>query len=134
MSTAITAVGDAAPDVKVLIVEDDVWLADHEASVLRGAGYSVEVAPHAPAAIELVDSFKPNVLVADVLLGGTTSFALLHELQTYQDTQHIPVVLCTNLAEQFDKKQLELYGVKRVIDKTSMHPSDIIAAVKAVTV
>ncbi len=117
---------------KVLLVEDDVWLGELETAVLTKAGYEVRVAPHAPAAIELVDSFKPDVLVVDVLLAGTTSFALLHELQTYQDTQQIPVVVCTNLAEQFDKKKLELYGVKRIVDKTTMHPSDIVTAVKAV--
>ena len=60
------------------------------------------------------------------------AFALLHELQSYDDTHQIPIVLCTNLADQFDKKQLEVYGVKRIVDKTTMHPSDIVAAVKAV--
>lgn len=117
---------------KVLVVEDDTWLGELEASVLEKAGYDVMVAPHALAAIDLVDSFKPAAMVLDVLLAGTTSFALLHELQTYDDTRKIPVVLCTNLAEQFDKKQLEYYGVRRIVDKTTMHPSDIVAAVKAV--
>lgn len=117
----------------VLLVEDDTWLAELEASVLRDAGYDVTIAPHALAAIELIDAQRPDVLVLDVLLGGSTAFALLHELQSYDDTNAIPVVLCTNLADQFDKKQLEAYGVKRVIDKTTMHPSDIAAAVKAVT-
>lgn len=117
---------------KVLIVEDDTWLAEHETSVLRQAGFTVEGAPHAMTAIEQVDHFKPDVIVLDVLLGGSTGFALLHELQSYSDTHRIPVVLCTNLAEQFDTKQLALYGVKRIVDKTTMHPSDIVAAVKAV--
>ena len=118
--------------IRVLLVEDDTWLAELEASVLKKAGYKVEITPHALAAIELIDRFQPNIIILDVLLGGSTAFALLHELQSYDDTKKIPVVLCTNLAEQFDKKQLEMYGVKRVIDKTTMHPSDIVAAVKAV--
>lgn len=129
MSKELTSVNN---NPKVLLVEDDIWLGELEASVLEKAGYEVAIAPHAPAAIELIDSFKPDILVVDVLLAGTTSFALLHELQTYEDTQHIPVVLCTNLAEQFDKKKLELYGVRRIVDKTVMHPSDIVAAVRAV--
>lgn len=118
---------------KVLLVEDDIWLAELEAGVLEKAGFEVSVANHAPAAIELVDSFKPQVIVLDVLLAGSTAFALLHELQSYDDTNRVPVVLCTNLAEQFDQKRLDAYGVKRVIDKSVMHPSDIVTAVKAVT-
>lgn len=117
---------------KVLLVEDDKWLAELEAGVLKKEGYEAAIAPHAPAAIELVDSFKPDIIILDVLLAGTTAFALLHELQSYLDTMPIPVVLCTNLAEQFDKAQLDLYGIKRVVNKTTMHPSDIVVAVKAV--
>ena len=117
---------------KVLLVEDDTWLGELEASVLQDAGYDVQLAPHALAAMAYVEQQRPDVILLDVLLGGSTAFAFLHELQTYDDTQHIPVVLCTNLAEQFDKKQLEGYGVKRIVDKTTMHPADIVAAVKAV--
>lgn len=118
---------------KVLLVEDDVWLSELQASVLRDAGYEVEAVPHALDAIEAIEDRRPDVILLDVLLGGSTAFALLHELQSYEDTHQIPIVLCTNLAEQFDKKQLESYGVKRVVDKTTMHPSDVVAAIKAVT-
>lgn len=119
--------------MKIILVEDDVWLSELEASVLRAEGYTVLTAPHAMAAIELIDSEKPDVIIADVLLGGSTAFALLHELQSYHDTHTIPVVLCTNLADQFDTKLLASYGVRRIVDKTTMHPSDIVAAVKVVT-
>jgi CheY-like chemotaxis protein len=117
---------------RVLLVEDDAWLAELEASVLAGADYEVQVAPHAPAAIELVDTFHPEVIVLDVLLAGSTAFALLNELQSYSDTGTVPVVLCTNIADQFDAAKLEEYGVKRVVDKTTMHPDDLIAAVRSV--
>jgi DNA-binding response OmpR family regulator len=117
---------------KVLLVEDDHWLAEMEASVLVKAGYEVEIAPHALAAIELVDTFMPDLIILDVLLAGSTGFAFLNELQSHGDTKEIPVVLCTNLAEQFSDTQLDLYGVKRVVDKSTMYPSDLVVAVRAV--
>ena len=118
---------------RVLLVEDDAWLAEVEASALTEAGYEVAFAPHAPAAIDLIDTFKPEAIVLDVLLAGSTAFALLNELQSYSDTGVMPVVLCTNIAEQFDVKKLAAYGVKRVVDKTTMLPEDLVAAVKSVT-
>ena len=118
---------------KVLLVEDDRWLSEMEEGVLIKAGYEVSVAPHALAAIELVDSFVPDVIILDVLLAGSTGFALLNELQSHGDTNSIPVVLCTNLAEQFNDTRLKEYGVARVVDKTTMHPNDLVVAVKAVT-
>ena len=117
---------------RVLLVEDDAWLAEVEASVISDAGFEVLIAPHAPAAIELVDSFHPEVIVLDVLLAGSTAFALLNELQSYSDTGVVPVILCTNIADQFDAKKLKEYGIKKVVDKTTMHPSDLVAAIRGV--
>jgi two-component system NtrC family sensor kinase len=117
---------------KILLVEDDIWLADLEADVLVDAGYTVQIALNAPAAIDFVDSFHPEVIVLDVLLAGSTAFALLNELQSYSDTGMVPVILCTNIADQFDPSKLKEYGVKRVVDKTTMHIDDIVVAVRSV--
>lgn len=118
--------------IKVLLVEDDMWLAEMEARVLKAEGYDVLIAPHALSAIDQIDTGSPNVIILDVLLAGSTGFALLNELQSHSDTKQVPVILCTNLAEQFDSTHLSEYGVKRVVNKSTMHPSDLIVAVKAV--
>ncbi len=120
--------------IKVLLIEDDQWLAESERDVLVKAGYRVTVASNALVAMELLDSNLPDVVVLDVLLAGSTGFSLLNELQSHADTRSIPVVLCTNLAEQFSGNKLKEYGVMRVVDKTTMHPDDVVAAVKAVLV
>ncbi|HWT39658.1 MAG TPA: response regulator [Dongiaceae bacterium] len=117
---------------KVLLVEDDAWLAELEAAILTDAGYDVTLTPHGFAAIEQVDKTLPDVIILDVLLTGTTAFTLLHELQSYSDTNTIPVILCTNMADQFDLPRLKPYGVRRLIDKMTMHPDDLVAAVRAV--
>ncbi len=117
---------------KILLVEDDAWLAELEAEVLKSEGYEVAVVPHGLAAIDAVDTYLPEVIIVDMLLAGSTAIALLHELQSYHDTAQVPVIVCTNLAEQFSLEQLRPYGVRRIIDKTTMHPSDLGVAVRAV--
>ena len=119
---------------KVLLVEDDAWLAEMESRVLEEAGYEVVIAPHALSAIDKVDAALPDVVVLDVLLAGSTAFSLLNELQSHEDTSTIPIILCTNLAEQFEDGKLKEYGVKYVVNKTTMHPNDLVVAVKAVLV
>lgn len=116
----------------ILLVEDDAWLAEMEARVLEGAGYTVQTTPHALAAIDVIDEKLPDVIILDVLLAGSTAFSLLNELQSHDDTKNVPIILCTNLAEQFDGGKLAEYGVKRVVDKSTMHPQDLVVAVKAV--
>jgi len=117
---------------RILIVEDDGWLAENYLRILQKDGYKVAVANNALSAIDAVDDFKPDAIVLDVVLTGSTAFALLHELQSYSDTGEIPVVICTNLAEDLATKNLRPYGVRKVIDKTKMNPDDITVALKGI--
>jgi CheY-like chemotaxis protein len=117
---------------KVLIVEDDAWLAEQQSRVLTKAGYETVVSPHAIAAIAAIDDIQPDAIMLDVLLTGNTGFALLHELQSYGDTGGIPVVLCTNLAGDINLDDVKPYGVRRILDKTIMEPDDVVAAVRSV--
>lgn len=111
---------------KILLVEDDSWLADIEARELELAGFEVLVVPHALAAVDFIDrGLTPDAIVLDVLLTGSTGFALLNELRSYEDTRDIPVVLCTNIAEQFELSRLKQYGIVGVVDKTTVKPGSL---------
>ena len=118
--------------IQVLLVEDDPWLAELEAEVLTQAGFEVTLSPHAPSAIAKIDAQQPDVIILDVLLTGSTAFALLHELQSYGDTKKVPVILCTNMAENLKLEDLRLYGVRRIIDKSTMQLDDLPAAIRSV--
>ena len=114
----------------ILIVEDDKWLAEQHSLVITKAGFKATIAFNALEAITLIDDDCPDAIVLDVILTGSTAFALLHELQSYGDTGVIPVILCTNLAEGLDLKDLSLYGVKQILDKTIMMPDDLATALR----
>lgn len=118
---------------RVLLIEDEPWLAELFATSLQEAGFDVVPAMHAEAAMARVDESLPDCIVADMLLTGSTVLTLLHELQSHPDTKAIPVILCTNTAEQLDAHAMRVYGVVRILDKTTMEPSDIVAAVRSVT-
>lgn len=116
----------------ILIVEDDKWLAEQYARVLQAAGYKTTISLHALAAIIAIDDVCPDAIILDVLLTGSTAFTLLHELQSYGDTGNIPIILCTNLASELSMADLAPYGVKRLLDKTTMVPGDLVATLKSV--
>lgn len=114
----------------VLIVEDDEWLAEQHVRTLAAAGIRAEAVAHALAAIDSIDQALPDVLVLDVLLVGPNAFTLLHELQSHADLASIPVILCTNSADQLAEEDVEAYGVVRILDKAAMLPEDLVTAVK----
>jgi two-component system OmpR family response regulator len=116
----------------VLVVEDDVWLAEHHVRTFAMAGLRAEAVPDALAALEAVDRQVPDALVLDIFLPGPNAFALLHELRSYADLATVPAVLCTASAETLAHVDLTAYGITRVLDKATMLPGDVVAAVKKV--
>lgn len=116
----------------VLIVEDDTWFAEQQARVLEAAGFQVEHAPHALAAMDVLDVQRPDVMLCDVFLAGPNIFTLLHEIRSHADLAVIPIILCTNSADQLAAEDVAVYGVSDVLDKATMTPDDVVAAVKRV--
>ena len=113
----------------VLIVEDNVILAENFERILKHQ-FCVVNARSAASAIELVDNKIPDFIVLDILLEGHSAFALLNELQSYTDTSIIPVVICSDLAPELDLNVLKKYGVREVLDKSKMQPSDLLKVLR----
>lgn len=116
----------------VLVVEDDEWMAGQHIRTLQAAGIQADFVQHALAAIDALDARRPDVLVLDVLLPGPNVFTLLHEMRSHGDLAGIPVILCTATADQLAGEDIATYGVRTVLDKTKMHPDDLVKAVKRV--
>ncbi|NCU39228.1 response regulator [Candidatus Saccharibacteria bacterium] len=117
---------------RVLIVEDDAWQREHVSRVLTKHGYQTAESAHALEAIVHIDVFKPDVIVLDIMLPGPNGFVLLHELQSHSDLARIPIIVMSTHSD-VTLEELQPYGVKVVLDKASMRPDDIVAAVRKVT-
>jgi len=116
----------------ILIVEDDEWQAEQYERRLKLASMRSQVVPHALAAIDALDAAIPDVIVLDVLLPGPNAFVFLHELRSHPDLVSVPVLLCTNSADQIAEEDVKAYGVVRVLDKTTMVPADLVAAIRKI--
>lgn len=116
----------------VLIVEDDDWLADQYVRTLQTSGIRATAVQHALAAMDSIDAAPPDVLVLDVLLPGPNAFTLLHELRSHTDLAAIPVILCTNSADQIADEDAKVYGIRDVLDKSMIAPHELVAAIKRV--
>ena len=117
---------------RVLVIDDDQWLVDGYVRTLEAAKYTVERAENTLEAMGMIDRFRPNVIVLDLFMPGPNGIVLLHELQSHTDLARIPVVLISNAARDVKPDALQAYGVLQVLDKTTMQPGDIVAAVRKV--
>lgn len=120
----------AAQDI--VIIDDDKWLTELFTTTLTKHRYTVRVAHNTLEGMDLINKAVPAAIVIDFFMPGPNAVVLLHELQSYSDTASVPVILCTNSASDISLTAVEPYGVKVVLDKTSMQPDDIVAAVRRV--
>lgn len=112
---------------KVLIIEDDQWLAENYQMVLEKNGWQVTTTAYATKAIDIIDIFQPDALLLDFILPDKNAPTLLNELQSHTDTASVPVALCTSFpSEQLDKSTLKYYGIQAIIDKTTITPDELL--------
>ncbi len=78
---------------KILIIDDDRWFADTVAQSLHRKGWKTQIAADGAKGIEAIDDFKPDALLLDVMLPGSTAPAILNELQSHTDLADLPMYI-----------------------------------------
>lgn len=114
----------------VLVIEDDQWFLALVKKTLERERFAVTAANNTIEGIAEINKKVPDAIILDFFMPGPNALVLLHELQSYGDTTQVPVILCTNNASDIPKDTLSAYGVMAVLDKTTMHPDDVVAAVR----
>ncbi len=117
---------------KILIIEDDEIMAECIARATRQAlsdfAVDITILNNAISAMTEIDRQLPDLILLDILLIGPNGFSLLNELISYADTATIPVIVVSSL--DFNVASLATYGVKSVLQKSTMTPAAIQHAVR----
>ncbi len=83
---------------KILIIEDDSSLFELYREMFKAQEISVVGAATAQLGLDLVNSEKPDLILLDIMLpGGMNGFDVLEQLKNNPSTNHIPVIVTTNL-------------------------------------
>jgi len=74
---------------RVLVVDDDVAVADSLANMLEGHGYEIIVANDVAAALRAVDASAPDVVLTDIYMPGTDGYQLIGALRSKRQSLQI---------------------------------------------
>lgn len=77
----------------ILIVEDDVDLAETCSMVLEASGYEVQVAYNAEEALTKILDRKPDMLISDCAMPGQSGLELSQQLRTQYSRSTLPILL-----------------------------------------
>ncbi|HEX8853441.1 MAG TPA: sigma-54 dependent transcriptional regulator [Pyrinomonadaceae bacterium] len=72
------------PKGRVLIVDDEPFIAESLGEMLGGWGYETEIASDGLGALARAEEFRPSVVITDVLMPNLDGFGLLRELREQQ--------------------------------------------------
>lgn len=112
---------------KILIIEDDVAIAEIERDYLELAGFAVEIAADGNVGLERGLSGEHSLILLDLMLPGMDGFAICRALREQID---VPILMVTARQEDIDKIRGLGLGADDYIEKP-FSPSVLVARVKA---
>ena len=121
-----------APPQRVLIVDDDVDLAEHYRLVLLGAGMEVGILHQPGAIIEKISAFRPELVLMDLNMPGYSGHDLAGVIRQYDNWSSLPIVY---LSAETDLN-LQIKAMDRGADDFLLKPildAQLIAAVRSRT-
>jgi len=78
---------------RILVVDDDTDILSVMEILLTMKGFEVEVTAKGENTIPKINSFKPDLILLDVLISGYDGRTICKQLKANKDTQHIPVIM-----------------------------------------
>lgn len=117
--------------VKVAIVEDDIAISQMYRLKFETEGFEVQTAENGKLGLELVEQFKPDIILLDLMMPEMTGDQMLAELRKKPWGKDIKVIILTNMGEEEAPKTVHGLGVESFIVKAEMTPRQVADKVKA---
>ena len=118
--------------VHVLIIEDDVFLAEIYQKKFEMEGFKVSTANNGEKWLADIKKKKPDIVLLDILLPKLDGFAVLEAAKKDSSTKDIPIILLTNLGQKDDVQRGLDEGAVDYLIKTHFKPSEVVDKVRKV--
>lgn len=113
---------------RVLIIEDDADAANVLEAYLRRENYHVAIASDGVTGLDLSQSWKPDLILLDIMLPGMNGTEVLAAVRRKGD---IPVIMVSAMGDTPDKIGALRYGADDYVVKP-YNPGEVVARVQAV--
>ncbi|HLZ14722.1 MAG TPA: response regulator [Candidatus Saccharimonadales bacterium] len=115
---------------KILFVEDDDALAGVYLVRLQAEGFDVKRVANGEEALAGAMSFKPDLILLDVMMPKVSGFDVLDILRNTPETANLKVIMLTALSQESDRKRAESLGVDDYLVKSQVVITDVIDRIK----
>ncbi len=117
---------------KILVVEDEEILLTALREELATGGYESEGAVDGVEGLEKVKTFKPDLILLDLLMPKMDGMEMLQKLKADSETREVPVVILTNLSDYEKISEALSLGAMDYLVKANYKLEDLLDKVKTV--
>lgn len=110
---------------KIAIVEDDVAISNMYRIKFETEGFEVQTAENGVVGLEMVQKFRPSILLLDVMMPEMNGDEMLEKLRKTEFGKEVPVIVLTNLGPQEAPDSLKELGINSYIVKAEMTPKQV---------
>ena len=108
---------------KILVIDDDEAFVQLLNEACLGAGYVVQFARNGKDGLELAKSFRPDVLLLDIMMPGMHGYEVCSTIRADIELAHIKIIIISAKGYQFDKTNAMAAGADHYLVKPFRLPA-----------
>jgi CheY-like chemotaxis protein len=102
---------------RILLADDSLTIQKVVELTFSETDYELMAVGSGDRAVEALDEFRPDIVLADVVMPGLTGYEVCERVKKRPDGAAIPVVLLTGTFEPFDRSRAERAGCDSIVTK-----------------
>jgi CheY-like chemotaxis protein len=115
--------------MKILLVDDDVFLRDMYATKFREHGDEVMCAKDGPEALRMATAEAYDVVITDMVMPGMTGADLIERMKAQSEGKSTKYLVLSNQSEESDIQGATQKGADGYLIKASLVPSEVVEKV-----
>ncbi len=115
---------------KILIIDDDPFIADMYVLKFKAEGFEVEAANDGKVGMKLAANMRPDIILLDLVMPVMDGCELLQKLRSDESLGRPKILFLTNFGQREDIKRGMQLGADGYIIKAHFTPSEVSAKVK----
>lgn len=116
---------------KILLIEDDKTLCQIYRLNFEMEGFDLEEAHNGKVGLAYALNHRPDIIILDLMLPGVNGLEILKVIKEKETTQHIPVLILTNLSGD-EMEEAKKLGAQNCFLKTTVTPKELTDEVKRI--
>ncbi len=120
--------------MKVLLVEDDGYMAQLYQNLLGLEKFEVDMAGNGQQALDSLRTMQqlPDLILLDIMMPQMDGFQLLEELKRDEKLKNIPTIVLTNMYAEEARARAKSLGAKEFFIKSEQDPKDLVEKIKTI--